>query len=513
MQERAQKMAVNTVAMYIKMILSLFVTFFSTRIILNNLGVTDFGIYNLVAGAISLLGFVNGSMANTVQRFLAHELGHGEWERLRKIFSISFSMHFALGIGLVVILEFLGIFAFDHLFVIEGDRIGSAKMAYHFMVGVTFFSTISAPLNACIYAHEDIFLFAIIDFISSVLKLLAALVLAYTPGDKLIVYCLFLLVIQIFYFVFEVLFCRAKYKECRENKLFQIDRKIQHEVFPFLGWNMLESCSWLIKNQGIAVLMNTFYGTIVNAAYGIGNQINGQVMYFSSTLLGAIRPQIYKAAGSGDLKRMLSLSVSAAKLSFCMMLLFLCPLFFVLDKILVIWLKNVPDYTERFCMLLMLISLFTYLSTAVNVAIQAYGEVKRYQVISSLIILVSVPIGYMLYSYSSNVYLFLYILVGVELLSVLIKYQVAANVLQQKFSFFFKGIFAPCIFVFLLSICTSALLSLFLLGNKDWLHAILFILLDVCMVGGLIYFIAFSQKEKNITLQIISNVIHKICKR
>ena len=504
-----QRIAINSMAMYLKMILSLFITFFSTRIVLDKLGVTDFGIYNLVAGAISLLGFVNGSMSNTIQRFLAYELGHGDLSRLRKLVSISLLMHFAIGIGLVLVLELLGLIAFDHFFVIDQERIESAKLAYHFMIGVTFLSTISSPLAACIYAHEDIVMFAVIDFVSSVLKLLAALALCYSSNDRLIFYCALMLAIQFLYFAFEMVYCRVKYTECRGVNLFNMNKEIRQEVFPFMGWNMLESCSWLIKNQGIAVLMNTFYGTVVNAAYGIGNQINGQVMYFSSTLLGAIRPQIYKSAGSGNIEKMISLSVTAAKFSFFVMLLFLCPLFFLLDEILVIWLKDVPDYTARICLLLLIISLFNYMSTSINIAIQAYGNVKKYQLVSSLVILICVPIGYVLYSYSTDVYLFLYIMVVVELFSVIMKYWVAADILKLKFLFLFQSILIPCLFVFFASMLFSYLLSALILKEQTFIGSLFFILVDVCMVGNMLYFVGLSQKEKNIVGQLINGILNR----
>lgn len=505
------RIATNTVVLYVKMLLSVFITFYSTRIILKALGVNDFGIYNLVAGTISLLGFVNGSMSNTVQRFLAFELGHGGYERLRNTFSISMSLHFMVGIGLIVILELLGIWAFDYLFVIDKGSILEAKYAYHIMVFVAFISTVSSPLTACIYAHEDIILLAIVELVSSIFKLAAAFLLMNYVENRLLLYCICLLVIQFFVFLFEFIICRLRYVECCHVELFCNNKELKHEIFPFLGWNMLESFSWLVKNQGISVLMNSFYGTVVNAAYGIGNQIQGQVLFFSTSLLNAIRPQIYKLGGSGNFEKMLSLSGSASKLAFFMLLLLLCPLIFVLDKILHFWLGVVPQYTERMCVLLLVISLFNYMSIGINIAIQAFGDVKKYQLMSSLVILISVPLGYFIYSFSSDVYLLLYIMIVVELISVLVKYFVAAHVLGYTFFYFVKTILFPCIMVFIMALLFSYYLSdimLFLI-DQNWKY-ILFVTIDVFVVSLLIYFVGLSNYERFVVIKLMKSFVLKL---
>ena len=180
-------MAINSIAMYVKMLLSLFVTFYSTRIILNNLGVTDFGIYNLVAGAISLLGFFNGTMGNTVQRFLAFELGRGDLNRVQMILNMTLAMHILCGLCLVLVLEALGLFLFDSVFIIEPSRIDAAKMAYHFMVFITFMSTVTTPFNACLCAHEYIMVSAFIEFLEALFKLGVAFLIVLCGKDPLII--------------------------------------------------------------------------------------------------------------------------------------------------------------------------------------------------------------------------------------------------------------------------------------------------------------------------------------
>lgn len=504
------RIVTNTVVLYVKMLLSVFITFYSTRIVLKALGVNDFGIYNLVAGAISLLGFVNGSMSNTVQRFFAFELGVGSLDRLRRTFSTSVSIHLIVGIGLVLVLEFFGILAFDYLFLIDKDSIFNAKIAYQIMICITFIITISSPLTACIYAHEDIALFAIVELFVSILKLFSAFLLLDFSNYRLEMYCVFLLIIQLLYFAFEIIYCRIKYKECRYGNLLHIDKGLAREIFPFLGWNMLESFSWVIKNQGVSVLMNSFYGTVVNAAYGVGSQIQGQVMYFSTSLLNAIRPQIYKLGGSGEIGKMLSLSETASKLAFFVLLVLFSPLVFILDEILRIWLGVVPEYTERICIILLIISLINYMSIGINIAIQAYGNVKVYQIIASLIIIISIPISYFVYSLQDDVYLLLYIMVVIEIISVLSKYYVASHILKCFTSRFIKTIFLPCTIVFVISITFTYFLANIILLERKPMDYILFICADVLIVIIVIFLGGFTKFERNIIFKIIKSIKFKL---
>lgn len=507
------RIVVNTGALYVKMLLSLFVTFYSTRIILQNLGVNDFGIYNLVASSISLLGFVNGSMSNTAQRFLAFELGHGVLDRLKKVFAISLSAHFWIGIGLVIALELLGTVAFDHIFVIEANRVESAKIAYQLMIWVAFFSTLTSPFSASIFAHEHIFLFAIADFTAALLKLLAAVMLCFFDSDKLVLYSCFMLFIQFVHFMFEAVYCHIKYEECRTVDILHTDKKLKKEVFPFLGWNMMESCSWLAKSQGIAILMNTFYGTVVNAAYGIAGQVQGQVMYFSSSMLGAVRPQIYKAGGAGNNAQVLSLSASASKFAVFLMLLFLAPLSFVLNEILSLWLTTVPPYTTGICLLLISITLINYLSIGVGIAVQASGKVKIFQIVVSIVTLVVIPIGYFLYSNSTNVYLLLYVMVALEVILTILKYKMAADIFCVTIWHFLKSILIPCIFTLILSFGMSLFIYKLVLTEGTLFRYALFILIDVLAVALTIYYVGLSGRERCLIGDMAKGLRNKLFKR
>lgn len=493
--------------MYLKMVLSLFVTFYTTRVVLNALGITDFGVFNLVAGAVSLLGFFNGSMSNTVQRYLAVGLGKGEFSYLRQAFSISLSLNIIVSLILLIVLELFGMWGFSSFFNIPEGKINAAFWGYQIMIVITIISTIATPYNASFNAHEDLSLVSVIEMGETVLKLLGAFLLTVFSNDRLVLYCAILLAIQFLILLIKIAYCRSHYQETRRFVFMKgVDKDLLREMLPFLGWNAMEACSWLGKNQGVAVLMNTFYGTIVNAAYGIASQINGPLVLCSSTLLNSIRPQIYKAAGEGNGKKMINLSIIASKFAFLVLLCVLQPFVFILPWVLKIWLVNVPEYSYGFSLLLISVTMTGYLSIGMNIAVQADGNVRLYQLVASLVILISLPIGYFVYSLSNDVYMFLIIMVIVEILSVAIKYFVASRVIEVKQSELYIKIVMPCVICLILCGITSyALYSLYDPGS-DALLIGGYVASSFVVAGTIAFLVGLTRQERQIILSIFKTV-------
>ena len=495
----SNRIIVNTAAMYVKMVLSLFVTFFTTRLILQNLGVTNFGVYNLVAGAVAMLGFVNGSMSNTVQRFLAYEMGADSEDRLKKTFSLTLTIHIASAVIVSIVLVFLEPFFFNYVFNIPENSVPSAIISYRMVVLITALTIVTTPYAACFNAHEHIAMQAVIDFIIVLCKLLAAIVLSLNVDDKLVFYVALLLIIQLLNLLIKYVYCKILFDECKHTILFRVDMTIFKNMASFIGWNMLESFSWLAKGQGIAILMNTFYGTLVNAAYGIGSQVDGQLRFFSSTLLASFQPQIYKLGGAKDISGMLKLTVTATKASFFMLLIMFCPFVFVVGDVLQWWLVEVPQYTERICILLILITLINFMSNGVNVAVLGHGDIKKYQLISSIIILVSIPIGYALYAMSDDVYLLLYVMVLVEIVSNIAKYIIASETMKIELLFFFRQVFMPCLVVMMISFVGLWFLdkAIMLLPNQFVVFTSR-VIVGVFWSGLVVYMLGLSSSEKNV---------------
>jgi O-antigen/teichoic acid export membrane protein len=392
----AKRVVINTGFLYGKMLITMFISLYSTRLILSALGVEDFGIFNLVGGIIAMLSFMNGAMSVSTQRFLSYYLGAGEVSKLKSVFSSSVLLHLLIAIIIILLLELGGIFLFNGVLNIPADRIGTAKVVFHFMVVSTFFTINAVPFDATINAHE-IFLFdALTGIFESIVKLGIAIILIYTGVDKLILYGLLIAALTIFIRIIKSIYCYRKYDECRISVKSHINIGLFKEMLTFAGWNLFGSLCSVVRNQGLAIVLNFFFGVIVNAAYGIANQVNGQLSSFSQNMLKALNPQIVKSEGSGDRNRMLRLSMLACKLSFLLLAFFSVPLIIEMPFILKVWLKTVPENTVVFCQLILILTLIQQLTVGLMSAIQSVGKIKAYQIVVGSLLILNLPLAYWL---------------------------------------------------------------------------------------------------------------------
>lgn len=411
------KIVFNTAILYTKMVVTVCISFYTTRVILNALGAGDFGIYNVVGGVIGMLGFMNAAMTASTQRHLSFEMGKKNISGIKKIFANSLVIHFALGLLLVLFFEVAGIYLLDQHLQIDPERLETAKMIFHFVVVSSFISIISVPYDAVVNAHENMVFVAITNILESVIRLAIAVYLTYSGFDKLLVYGFLVMISSILIRVIKRIYCLRSYKECHIKLRREYDFGAIRELTSFAGWNLFGSLCSIGRSQGISIVLNIFYGTVVNAAYGIANQVNGQLAFFSQTMMKTIRPQMMKSEGSGDRERMLKLSIVASKFSFYLFSFFLIPLFIEMPFVLKFWLKNVPENTVLFCRLIITLSLIMQLSMGIMSAIQSIGKVKIYQTIVGSIQLLTLPIGYIFLSFSYPVYSILVVALVLEVVA------------------------------------------------------------------------------------------------
>lgn len=411
----------NTGFLYGKMIISMFVALYSTRLILNALGAEDYGIFNLVAGVIAMLSFLNAAMTTSTQRYLSYYFGAKQTEKLKAIFNASVTLHLVIGLGVALLLEIAGLFLFNGFLNIPAERIPSAKIIYHFMVVSMFFTINAVPYDAAINAHEDLFFDAITGILESLLKLGIAIFLLYTASDKLILYGLLIASTTIFIRIIKSVFCLKRYPESKVRSLFKVEISLFREMLSFAGWNLFGALCGMGRSQGLAIILNLFFGPIVNAAYGIATQINGQLMNFSGNMLKALNPQIMKSEGSGERKHMLKLAMRASKYAFLLLSFFAIPLLFEMDYVLKLWLKNVPGYTIIFCRLALLASLANLLTIGLQTAIQATGKIKIYQSVVGGLLLLNLPIAWLLLRFGFPAYSVLASAILIELLACCIR--------------------------------------------------------------------------------------------
>jgi O-antigen/teichoic acid export membrane protein len=378
------------------MAFTIFISLYSTRLILNALGEVDFGIFNLIGGVIALLSFINGSMVIATQRYMSISLGADDMARMMDVFRSSVLLHLVISLGIVLLFEVGGIFLFDGALNIPAERMSTAKIIFQFMVVSTFFSINAVPYDASINAHENMFFDAITGILESIVKLGIAIWLVYAHVDKLILYGLLIALLTIVLRLIKGIYCVRKYEECRIQILSNVDLPLVKEMISFAGWNMFGYFCSVLKSQGLAILLNSIFGVLINAAYGIANQVNANIKHFSTNMVRAITPQIAKSEGSGNRERMLRLSVLASKISFFLLAFFAVPVIIEMPLVLKIWLKTVPENAVIFCQLILILSMMYQITIGTMTAITSVGNIKEFQIAVGAIEIFNIPLAYLL---------------------------------------------------------------------------------------------------------------------
>lgn len=386
----ANRVIKNTGFLYAKMGITIFVSLYTTRLILNALGTSDFGIFNIVGGAIAMLGFLNAAMSKATQRFMSYSEGEGDVEKQKSIFNISMVLHFVIALILGATLLIASYFFFNGLLNIPAERIYAARVVYYSMILSTMLTVMTVPYDAVMNAHENMFYYAIVGIIEALLKLLVAFVVVYSLEDKLVIYGALMSGVSLIVMLMMRVYCHRKYDECILAPRKFYNRSLMREMTSYAGWNLLGNSSGIIYGYGSNIILNNFFGTVLNAANGISGQINGQLMAFSNNMLKAINPVIVKAEGSGNRQQMFKTTFIACKFSVLIYSFLAVPFIVESPFILKLWLKNVPPYTEIFLQLMVIQVMIEQVSLPLETAIAAIGNVKVYNVISSMILYCSV---------------------------------------------------------------------------------------------------------------------------
>lgn len=393
----SRRVAKNTGISYARMGITMFISLYTTRLILNSLGASDFGIFAIVGGAIAMLGFLNGAMTNATQRFMSYAAGERNKEKQKNIFNVSIILHFLIAIIMAIVLLIAGHFFFNGILNIPVERIFAARMVYYFMIASTVFTIMTVPYDAVIYAHENMFYYAIVRIIESIFKLGVAIAVVYTSADKLIVYGLLMACISFWVMIVMRVYCYKKYDECTIAPKVYYKHSLMKEMTGYAGWNLLGTSSTMFMYYGQNIIINMFFGTKVNAAQGVATQVNGQLCALAQTMMSALYPVIVKSEGAGDRKLLFKAVNFGSKISFFLLALPFIPVMIEMPYIFNFWLKNVPEYTIIFCRLLLIKSLIEFLFNPVANTISAHGNIKKYEIISSLFCFLPLIIVYLLF--------------------------------------------------------------------------------------------------------------------
>ena len=416
MSNTASRVAKNTGFLYIKMGVTMFVSLYTTRLVLNALGDSDYGIFSIVGGAIALLGFFNSSLSGSTQRFMSYAEGSGDMEKKRYIFNISFILHFFLGLILIALLIIAGFIFFNGVLKIPEGREHAAIIVYGSLIFSTAFSVMSVPYEAVLNSHENMRYFAIVGIVESLLKLGVAFVCVYVLMDKLIVYGILMTLVPIIILIIMRVYCNRHYEECVIAPRKYYDKNLIKDMTSFAGWRFLSSMAAMGTMQGMAILLNVFGGVIVNTAHGIANQLSGQVMAFSNTMLKALNPVLVKSCGAGQMQQMLKESNTGNKLSFFCFAIFALPFLVETPYILQVWLKEVPEWAVLFCRLVFIRQMISQFYVTLETCISATGKIKKYSIISSLLWSLPLVVGFLMYSLGAPIYTIYVLLIVLALL-------------------------------------------------------------------------------------------------
>jgi O-antigen/teichoic acid export membrane protein len=384
-----KSIAKNTLLLYFRMIITMIISLYTSRVVLNTLGIIDFGIYNVVGGVVIMFGFLNSAMASSTQRFLTFELGKRNNRRLKEVFSMSVTLHVIISIVIILLSETIGVWFVNSKLTIPADRLGAANWVFQFSVFTSVLTILSVPYDAAIISHERMNVFAYISILEVTLKLAVVYLLQLFGYDKLVFYAILIFLVSFILRIIYGIYCIRNFKEAKYH--FYWEKPLFVEMTSFAGWNLFGVFAGIGYGQGVNILLNIFFGPVVNAARGIAFQLLGAINQLINNFQIAVNPPITKAYAVNDESSMYKMIFSSSKFSFYLLLLFIIPLFIETRLVLSIWLKNVPDYTISFTRLVLIDLLICSLSGPLQILAQATGKVRNYQLVVSTILLLNLP--------------------------------------------------------------------------------------------------------------------------
>lgn len=392
--ENTKRIAKNTLLLYVRMLFSMLVALYTSRVVLNALGVEDYGIYNVVGGFVAMFSLLTGSISAAISRFLTFELGKGDKRRLLQTFSTSLAVQFILALVVVLLLETVGVWFLNHKMVVPADRMFAANCLLHFSTLSFAVGLISMPYNASIISHERMDIFAYIGMGEVLVRLFIVCSLAYLPAefDKLISFAVMTLLSGLTFQFIYWNFCRHHFEECRLNLHFE--KPLLKQMFGFAGWNFIGASSAVLRDQGGNVILNLFFGPAVNAARGIASSVNTAICGFTGNFMTALNPQITKSYAAGEMDYNMMLIHRAARFSFYMMFILALPVLFNTSAIIQLWLGQVPEHVVLFVQLVVAFSLCETLSNPLVTVMLATGNIRNYQIVVGGLQMLNLPISY-----------------------------------------------------------------------------------------------------------------------
>jgi len=505
MPSNTARIAKNTLMLYFRQILILLVSLYTVRVVLEILGVEDYGIYNIVGGVVVLFTFLNNAMTSATQRFLNFALGQNDTKQARNVYSASLVIHALIAVLVVVLAQTVGLWFFHTWLNIPSERQDAAFVVYQFSVAATVIGIIQVPYRATIIAYERMSFFAMLSIVEAALRLGIVFLLPVILFDKLIAYVLFVFLTGIITLLVHKIYCNrtfetARFSYCRDKKLFR-------QLWEFSGWSVFGGVANISNTHGANILINVFHGVTVNAAMGIATQVNSAVYQFVDNFQTAFKPQIIKLYSAKAYDHFMRLIFSTSKVSFCLLFFFVLPLYINADFVLRIWLNNIPEYAVALTQLTLLVSLTSAIAGPLWFSIQATGNIKKYQLIIGCFRFANLPLSLLFLWMGFAPVWVLIIRISLEIIMVVWRIFFLGERINLPVMGFFLKVIVPMLII--AGVATFITVFLHNLFTGDWSRLVVSCVVSTVSIGCLMYWVGLDKQEKLLLQKFIRTKIGK----
>lgn len=499
----ANRAALNTILIYIQRFFAAGLSLITTPLLLKALGIEDFGLYALTIGFVGMLAVLNWSLSNATQRYTAFAIGEGDYEKLKKVFSTALVIHFLYGLVLFLVIIGISFFFVEDFLNIPAGKVEVAKNVLNVVAFMSFLSILTIPFLGILKAQENFFSIAVIGIIESISKLVIAILLLQLASDRLIIYAILLLAVSLLSFLIYVYVVKRNYKMVSISAKYY-DKSQAKEMSSFLSWSLVGSLALTSRNEGVQVLLNIFFGVVLNAAYGIAMQVNAAMSILSQGVLGSLSPQIIKSAGQKEYEKMIFLMRTMSKFAIFSVSIFAIPLFFECGTILHLWLGTVPANTITFVRLFIVFGQIMLLSAGIQNVFDALGKVKEYNIWVSLILLLNLPFAYVLFKLNFPPYTIVIVGMVLELVSLQVRLKLLKKHVDFSILHFYSDTLKKVVFP---SLCVAAILyAIRFLDLNTYLQLVATFVVTALVYPVLIYSLSLEAKQKEILAGLLSKI-------
>jgi len=500
-----KRIAKNTMFLYIRMMVVMLVALYTSRIILNTLGATDYGIYNVVGGIVTIMAFLNGALGGSTSRFLTFALGEKNIEKQKKTFGAALNLHICVALLVLIVGETIGLWFFYEKMIIPEERMTAAFWVYQFSIVTTMIGFTQVPYNASLIAHEEMSIYAYVGLYEAFSRLAIAFLITISPIDSLIFYGLLLLIntvaVQLFYRWYAV----NHYEECRFSLVH--DNNLYKQLLSFGGWDLFGNLALVCQGQGVNLLLNVFFGPVVNAARAIAIHIQGAVMQFISNFMTAVRPQVIKNYAEGNVDRMYKLTFYTAKFSYMLMLALVVPICYEIDFILKIWLgDSVPSETALFAVIVLITYTLRTFHIAALMPYHAIGKIKTGNMTIGSLMIASLPIGYILFKFGCPAYSVFLVILVIEVVSMFAIWWLIHTYEYFPYRLLFTKVLLPSGIVTLLTLLLPTCTIYFM--EDGWLRFCLILLVSEVSLAMSALYVGLNKEERTRIVSLVKNKLN-----